>query len=180
MLMSQTHQQGSFMIEALIGIVIFLMGVLAMIALQASSIAIQTDAQYRNEASNLVDQILGPDQPRRARRRTAPWLPVPWRASPINPTGGTTTCRLLIPTDGQCQYRLLQLHRPGLGQSRWSPNWVAAVSTDAGDAHSRFDRQSRQQIVVNAGASNQVIITVCWQGPKDARPRFHRVIGYVN
>jgi hypothetical protein len=39
---------------------------------------------------------------------------------------------------------------------------------------------ARQQIVVNAGASNQVIVTVCWQGPKDARPRFHRVIGYVN
>ena len=39
---------------------------------------------------------------------------------------------------------------------------------------------ARQQIVVNAGASNQVIVTVCWQGPKDTRPRFHRVIGYVN
>ena len=34
--------------------------------------------------------------------------------------------------------------------------------------------------VVNAGAANQVTVTVCWQGPKDARPRFHRVIGYVN
>jgi hypothetical protein len=37
-----------------------------------------------------------------------------------------------------------------------------------------------QQIVVNTANANQVIVTVCWQGPKDVRPRFQRIIGYIN
>ena len=35
-------------------------------------------------------------------------------------------------------------------------------------------------LVLDPATANQVAVTVCWQGPKDARPRFHRVIGYIN
>jgi type IV pilus assembly protein PilV len=177
MLMSRRHQQGSFMIEALIGIVIFLMGVLAMIALQASSIAIQTDAQYRNEASNLVDQILG-EINLGARDPNGAVVAGTLTGFAHNPAGGTTTCRLLA-TDANANTDCCNF---GGGVTSINPlvtNWVAAVSTDAATRLPASD-STRQQIVVNAGAANQVIVTVCWQGPKDARPRFHRVIGYVN
>ncbi len=175
--MTRRRQQGSFMIEALIGIVIFLMGVLAMIALQASSIAIQTDAQYRNEASNLADQILGQIN-LGARDPNGAVVAGTLAGFAHNPTGGTTTCRLLA-TDASANTDCCNFGGGIVSLNPLVTNWVAAVSTNPATRLPASDA-TRQQIVVNAGVSNQVIVTVCWQGPKDARPRFHRVIGHVN
>lgn len=173
---SRRKQRGSFMLEALIGIVIFFLGVLTMIALQASSIAIQTDSQYRAEASNLVDQILG--QINLNSRDNAGLVNAVTLASfSHQPAGGVGSCRLAdtdpLAASDCCNFT-------GLASANaLVTDWVAAVSTDAA-TRIPGSTAARQQIVVNAGASNQVTITVCWQGPKDTRPRFHRVIGYVN
>ena len=182
--MSRRSQRGSFMIEAMIGIMIFFMGVLAMIGLQASSIAIQSDAQYRNEAGNLVEQILG-EINLGSRGANGAVVPATLAGFAHQTTGGTTTCRLLA-TDPNanadcCNFSGGPSVNPivvGAG------GWVAAVSSDPATRLPGSDA-TRQQIVVNIGPNalapvNQVIVTVCWQGPKDARPRFHRVIGYVN
>lgn len=174
--MSRRSQRGSFMIEALIGIVIFFMGVLAMIALQASSIAIQADAQYRNEAGNLVDQILG-EINLGARDPNGAVVAGTLAGFAHQPTGGTTTCRLLA-TDANANTDCCNFSG-AVSVNPLVTNWVADVSTNNATRLPASD-STRQQIVVNAGTSNQVIVTVCWQGPKDARPRFHRVIAYVN
>ncbi len=174
--MSRRSQQGSFMIEAMIGIMIFFMGVLAMIGLQASSIAIQSDAQYRNEAGNLVDQILG-EINLGARDPNGAVVAGTLAGFAHQATGGTTTCRLLA-TDANANTDCCNFSG-AVSVNPLVTNWVAAVSTDTATRLPASDA-TRQQIVVNAGVSNQVIVTVCWQGPKDARPRFHRVIGYVN
>ncbi|MBK7423202.1 MAG: prepilin-type cleavage/methylation domain-containing protein, partial [Propionivibrio sp.] len=50
-------QQGVFLIEALIGILIFSLGVLAMVALGTTAVSAQSDAQYRTEAANLATEI---------------------------------------------------------------------------------------------------------------------------
>jgi type IV pilus modification protein PilV len=176
MLMSMRSQQGSFMLEALIGILIFFLGVLTMIALQASSIAIQTDSQYRAEASNLVDQILGQIN-LNSRDNTGAVNAVTLAGFSHQPTGGVTTCRLLdtdaLAATDCCNFAGLASANPLV------TDWVAAVSSDAA-TRLPGSTAARQQIVVDAGTANQVIVTVCWQGPKDIRPRFHRVIGYVN
>mgnify|MGYP001470320537 CR=1 FL=1 len=122
--MTRRRQQGSFMIEALIGIVIFLMGVLAMIALQASSIAIQTDAQYRNEASNLADQILGQIN-LGARDPNGAVVAGTLAGFAHNPTGGTTTCRLLA-TDASANTDCCNFGGGVVSLNPLVTNWVAA------------------------------------------------------
>jgi type IV pilus assembly protein PilV len=51
-------QQGSMLLEALISILIFSIGILAIIGLQASSIKMSSDAKYRSDASMLANQLI--------------------------------------------------------------------------------------------------------------------------
>lgn len=53
------RQQGMMMIEALIGILIFSFGILAMMGLQAISIKNTIEARYRTEASFEANKIIG-------------------------------------------------------------------------------------------------------------------------
>jgi type IV pilus assembly protein PilV len=52
-------QKGVMLIEALVGILIFSIGILAVMGLQAVSIKNTIDAQYRTEASFLANEIIG-------------------------------------------------------------------------------------------------------------------------
>ncbi len=50
--LNKSHKQhGSMLLEALISILIFSMGILAIVGLQAGSVSMSSDAQYRSEAS---------------------------------------------------------------------------------------------------------------------------------
>ena len=60
--MSQTTsklQSGVMLLEALIGILIFSLGILALVGMQATAVRATTDARDRTEASNLTSQIVG-------------------------------------------------------------------------------------------------------------------------
>jgi type IV pilus assembly protein PilV len=48
-------QHGGFLLEALIGILIFTLGVLGLLALQSRAIGYSSDAQYRGEAAYLAN-----------------------------------------------------------------------------------------------------------------------------
>lgn len=52
-------QGGVILIEALIGILIFSVGILALIGMQAVAMKNTTDAKYRSEAAFLANQIIG-------------------------------------------------------------------------------------------------------------------------
>lgn len=52
-------QAGVMLIEALIGILIFSIGILALIGMQGAAIRNTTDARYRSEASFLANQVIG-------------------------------------------------------------------------------------------------------------------------
>lgn len=52
-------QQGSALLEALIGVLIFSIGILAVIGMQAFSVRAVSDAKYRADASFLASQALG-------------------------------------------------------------------------------------------------------------------------
>jgi type IV pilus assembly protein PilV len=52
-------QQGVMLLEALIGILIFSIGILAMLGMQAIGMRATIDAKYRSEASYLTNQIVG-------------------------------------------------------------------------------------------------------------------------
>ena len=55
----RTHQSGSVLLEALIAILIFSIGILALVGMQATAINNVADAKYRADASFLADQIIG-------------------------------------------------------------------------------------------------------------------------
>jgi type IV pilus assembly protein PilV len=53
------RQQGVALLEALVGILIFSIGILAIMALQAEAIRNTVEAKYRNEAAYLANQVIG-------------------------------------------------------------------------------------------------------------------------
>jgi len=52
-------QSGVMLLEALIGILIFSLGILAMVGLQTMSVRLASDSRERAEASNLASQLVG-------------------------------------------------------------------------------------------------------------------------
>lgn len=55
----RSKQQGSVVLEALISILLFSIGILAIVGLQAASIKNTASAKYRTDASLLVNQVIG-------------------------------------------------------------------------------------------------------------------------
>lgn len=51
------RQSGMFLLEALIAILIFSLGILGMVAMGGTAIAAQSDAQFRTEAANFANEI---------------------------------------------------------------------------------------------------------------------------
>ena len=56
---ARNHQEGVMLIEALVGILIFSIGILALIGMQGVAVKNTNDARYRSEASFLATQIVG-------------------------------------------------------------------------------------------------------------------------
>jgi len=56
---SARQQQGATLIEALVAVLIFSIGILAVVAMQAVSVRAVSDAQYRADASFLANQAIG-------------------------------------------------------------------------------------------------------------------------
>lgn len=56
--MAAGPQRGAMLLEALIGILIFSTGILALIGMQALSITYASDAKYRADASFLANQVI--------------------------------------------------------------------------------------------------------------------------
>jgi type IV pilus assembly protein PilV len=78
-------QQGVVLIEALVGILIFSIGILAMIGMQATAMRATIDAKYRSEASFLANEIVGTMWVNRANLTayaTAPGSPASCPGSP--------------------------------------------------------------------------------------------------
>lgn len=56
--MNSKEQRGSVLLEALIAILIFSMGILAIVGLQAAAVQASSEAKYRTEASLLANQLI--------------------------------------------------------------------------------------------------------------------------
>ena len=80
------QQSGVMLLEALIGILIFSIGILALIGMQATAMRATIDAKYRSEASFLTNEILGKmwiaDKTNLAAFATSPGSPATCPASP--------------------------------------------------------------------------------------------------
>lgn len=155
-------QQGVVLIEALVGIVIFLVGILAMIALQAVAISAQNDAQYRVEAANLANRIFSEISVNVARDSEGAAVAVSLNDFTHQPDGDA--CNYSGAVSGQAAVA----------------DWVSAITDTSSPTKLPGSTAAMQQILVNAGTFNQVTITICWQTAADLVPRRHTLISYVN
>ncbi len=93
-----SSQQGVILLEALIGILIFSLGVLALVAMQAVSVSNVSNARYRTEAAFLANEIISEiwvDRGRRLRerRRATPSRTASASGAPAHDLGGRRCTR---------------------------------------------------------------------------------------
>jgi type IV pilus assembly protein PilV len=155
-------QSGVFLLEALIALLIFSLGLLGLVAMGAAAIAAQSDAQYRAEAAKFTGEILGEI-----------WLNV-------NRTDATTVATSLAAFQHQtsganCSFSGTPASSPMV--ATWSNRILAAGSGLPGAT------AAGQQIVIDTNPAtgfNKVTVSVCWQAPQDKAPRRHLAVGFVN
>lgn len=146
-------QQGSVLLEALFAILLFSIGVLALVALQAASIKNSVDAKYRSDASYLANQIVA-----------QMWLD----RSNIDRYAHYAT-------GSSCAFT-------GSASADASP-WVTPVTAWVTQVTSLLPgaASNKTQIVVNTVAgTKQVKVTVCWKGPQEAVTHNFAVTAQVN
>jgi type IV pilus assembly protein PilV len=172
MKLAPPYESGIILLEALIGILIFSIGVLALVAMQSASINVVADAQYRVEAVNAANQLLA-----------EMWVNVD-RSNPTTlQTSLATFNHRTTGNPGECSFTGASSGNAVVGA------WTNLLNT--GDADGGGSRPllpgstpTMQQIVVDPGSNNQVTITVCWQAPSSTAPNTsphrHTLVAYIN
>ncbi|MGA8053476.1 MAG: type IV pilus modification protein PilV [Burkholderiales bacterium] len=154
-----TRQAGMMMIEALVGILIFSLGILALVGLQATTVSSVADAQYRVEAVNMTNQLLSQiwtNVDRTSEQTVRDSL----QQFEHNATGNAETCAF----SGDASVHPVVTSWTSLASAHGLPGVTGA----------------RQQVVVNTALNNLVMITVCWQAPSETSPHRHTVVANVN
>jgi type IV pilus assembly protein PilV len=146
-------QRGSILLEALIAILLFSMGMLALAGVQAAAIKNAADAKYRAEASFFASQIIAQM----------------WAENPAN----LATYQHNATTVARCNYQ---------GGASGNANVVAWLgnATSPGTVAGNLPNAGagRQQITVEA--NNIVTVTICWQNPSDPAPRSFVGVAQIN
>lgn len=158
------HQNGMMLIEALIALLVFSLGILGMVAMGGTAIGAQSDARYRTDAARFADDIaskiaVGVDRTSATALQTS-LDTYNHRASGDNCafSGGVSTNEAVTAWESDIQGNTSGvLGLPGTSDVT-------------------------QQIIVNtsAGQYNRVEITICWKGPSDTAMRHHTLVTYVN
>ena len=154
-------QRGVFLIEALIGILIFSLGILSLVAIQTAAMSAQNDAQFRIEAANYADQIM-----------SQIWLNVKRNSGTVDTvslgdfqhqaTGAASSCDF----SGDTAANALVAAWSGL---------IAQAGTGLPGSTAAM-----HQILVDTAAYNKVTVTVCWKSPLDAGPHHHTLVSFIN
>ncbi len=154
------RQQGVMLLEALIGILIFSVGILAMVGMQAAAFSASADAKNRAEAAAFANQIISDI-----------WMGVD-RSSDANLL--TSLNNFQLNTGGSdCGFSGGATD----GTNAVLADWVSAVTNASTGLLGAT--ATMQQVIVSAADLNRVTVTVCWQTPQDTRSRKHQVISYV-
>lgn len=154
------RQHGVMLLEALIGILIFSVGILAMVGMQAAAFSASADAKSRTEAAAFASQII-----------SEIWMSVD-RSSDANLI--TSLNNFQLNTGGSdCAFTGGMVDASNTVLSSWVSG-VTDTSTGLLGATAAM-----QQIAVSTADLNRVTVTICWQAPQDAAARRHQVISYV-
>ena len=158
------QQGGFFLIEALIALLIFFLGVLGVMGMGATAIGAQSDARYRTDAANLANDIASYIQ-LNADRSTLVNLQTTLNSFQHQPTGANCAFGGAATADVGVLALLNKVTTPGPGLTGLPGTTPAGL-----------------QIAVNTTAAgyNRVQITICWQAPTDGAPRNQTLVTYVN
>jgi type IV pilus assembly protein PilV len=161
-LQQRSAQGGMILIEALMAILVFSLGILGLVGVNALAAGTQSDAQFRNEANRLAERIVN-----------EMWVNV-------NRTDEVTLAAAVATFSHRADVAACDTGSDGAASANpLVTNWVATV-TGGGMAGLPGATARMQQIVVNAAAGNQVTVTVCWKAPADIAVRRHVVTTYIN
>ena len=151
---SKSAQRGALLIEALIAILLFSMGILGLMGLQAAALKNTADAKYRADAAFLAGQVLG-----------QMWAgnPATLASYAHNPTTGA----------GNCNFS---------GGASANANVVAwlGTSTTPGTVAGTLPGATAAMQQITIGANNVVTVTVCWQAPRETAPHQHVAVAQIN
>lgn len=170
----RNSQRGVFLLEVLIAIVIFAIGILAMISMQAVSIAAQNDSQYRAEAEHLIDQLTSQMR--------------------MGVAHDTTTGNVVAASFGNFAHQPTTTSRcnytgavSGVG---FVADWINTVKGFASDGTTKIAGKglpgvtdARVQILTDSATTpgmNQVRVTICWQAANDKTSHSHSVVAYID
>jgi len=169
---ARAAQRGFFLIEAMVAILIFALGILGLVALGGTAVSSQSDAQYRTEASSLADAIAGEI------------------ALGVNRTSEATKLATLAAFAHQPNPVPATIPAPcafaGAAIDPVAAPGVAALLARAANATPPIPglpgaTVANQQIFIDApGNFNRVVITLCWKTASDNAWRRHTLVTYVN
>lgn len=145
-------QQGVMLLEALVGVLIFSIGILGMVSMQATAIQNSAAATYRTEASYLANQIIG-----------TMWADRTNLASYSLNNGGTRCATGASDTTNANVFN-------------WLQNDVVRLPGNTRTVSGLNGFQQKIEI----GAGNLVTVTLCWQGPKDTGPHNFVATAQIN
>jgi type IV pilus assembly protein PilV len=148
-------QRGSMLLEGLIAIMIFSMGILALAGLQANAVKNTVDAKYRTEAAFLANQIIG-----------QMWVE--------NPANLATYAHHATTNAGTCSFG------GGASANANVLAWLGDATTPTpGTVIGNLPGATadKQQIKVDAG--NLITVTICWQSPREATAHNYVAVAQV-
>ena len=151
---SRSDQRGSMLLEGLIAILLFSLGILALMGLQAFAISTTADAKYRAEAAFLANQIISQM----------------WVADPATLAG---YANYATTGAGNCTFTGAASANGDVTQWLGSSTTLGTVTGSLPGA-----TPDLQQIIIGAG--NLVTVTVCWKGPQETVPHKHIAVTQIN
>jgi type IV pilus modification protein PilV len=152
-------QQGVTLIESMIAILIFSMGILALVGMYSSAVSRTADSQYRIEAANHANRILGQI-----------WANVD-RASAANLTNSLSAFQH-NPGGANCSFSGAASAHAAVTQ------WVNDIT--AAGAGLPGASAATNQILIDTANANRVTVTICWRAPGDTYAHRHVVVTNIN
>lgn len=147
---SQTKQNGNTLLEALVALLIFSIGLVGILGIQLSSIKNSIDAKYRSDASFLANQIIGQMWVDRSNIDN-------YAYNDSGATCGSTTSG-------------------GAGNTNVT-NWLGNLdSVLPGTALAK----SKIEISTPIATTKLVKVTICWQSPKDTSAHNFAMTAQIN
>jgi type IV pilus assembly protein PilV len=145
-------QKGVMLLEALIAILIFSIGILALVGLQATSISMSSDAKYRSTASMLANQMIGRM----------------WNDIAVVTASGPATTYSITEFDNY-------IGDPGNNTAPTYATWLATVQNNLPNATATVTRSTvvtPSPAVPNSIQTSvtSVSVSVCWRLPSAVTP----------